>query len=121
VLDGGAHSLIRRQSVILEGLTLESEGLRKKCQVMEDELVTPVVEDLSQKLEQIEEKLEETETYCYQVVEETVELKSEIETLETEISEVQDAFKDKDVKECMKVKWELENMKTCPKPAETCR
>ena len=114
VLGGENHSLIRRQSVIIEGLTLETEELRKKCQVMEEELVTPVVEDLSQKLEQVEEKLEETETYCYQVVEENVELKSGIEALESEISEVQDTFRDKDAKEFKKVKWELENLsKTC--------
>lgn len=114
VLGGENDSLIRRQSVIIEGLTLETEELRKKCQVMEEELVTPVVEDLSQKLEQVEEKLEETETYCYQVVEENVELKSEIEALESEISEVQDTFRDKDAKEFKKVKWELENLsKTC--------
>jgi hypothetical protein len=99
VYDGETHSLIRRQSVIIEGLTLESEELRKKCQVLEEELVTPVVKDINQKLEQVEGKLEETETYCYQVVEENVELKSEIETLESEISEVQDTFRDKDAKE----------------------
>jgi len=113
--DGETHSVIRRQSVIIEGLTLETEELRKKCQVMEDELVTPVVEDLHQKLGKVEGKLEETETYCYQVVEENVELKSEIETLESEISEVQDTFREKDAKEFKKVKWELENL------AKTCR
>ena len=65
-------------------------------------------------LEKVEEKLEETETYCYQVVEENVELKSEMEALESEISEVQDTFRDKDAKEFKKVKWELENLsKTC--------
>ena len=64
--------MIRRQSGIIEGLSLETEELRKKCQVLEDELVTPVVEDQSHKLEQVEGKLEETETYCYQVVEENV-------------------------------------------------
>jgi DNA repair exonuclease SbcCD ATPase subunit len=115
VLGGENLSLIRRQSVIIEGLTLETDELRKKCQVMEEKLlVTPVDEDLSQKLEQVEEKLEETETYCYQVVEENVELKSEMEALESEISEVQDTFRDKDAKEFKKVKWELENLsKTC--------
>ena len=49
---------------------------------------TPVVEELHHKLGQMEGKLEETETYCYQVVEENVELKSEIENLESEITEV---------------------------------
>merc|ERR1712123_12168 len=114
MLEGGSHSLIRRQSVIIEGLTLETEELRKKCHALEDEMVTPVVEDLSQKLEQVEGKLEETENYCYQVVEENVELKSEMEALESEITEVQDTFRDKDAKEFKKVKWELENLsKTC--------
>ena len=76
--------------------------------------MTPVVEDLSQKLEQVEGKLEETENYCYQVVEENVELKSDMEALESEITEVQDTFRDKDAKEFKKVKWELENLsKTC--------
>jgi len=112
--DDETHSLIRRQSVIIEGLTLETEELRKKCQVLEDELTTPVVEDLNKKLQQAQSKLEETETYCYQVIEENVELKSEIEALESEISEVQDSFRDKDAKEFKKVKWELENLsKTC--------
>ena len=111
---GESHSVIRRQSVIIEGLTLETEELRKKCQVLEDELVTPVVEDLSHKLEQVEGKLEETETYWYQVVEENAELKTEIETLESEIAEVQGTFREKDAKEFKKVKWELENLsKTC--------
>lgn len=109
-----SYSLIRRQSVIIDGLTMETEELRNKCQLMEEELSTPAVLDLSQKLEQVEGKLEETENYCYQVVEENVELKSEIETLESEISEVQDTFRDKDAKEFKKVKWELENLsKTC--------
>eukprot|EP00092_Neocalanus_flemingeri_P000681 GFUD01000723.1.p1 GENE.GFUD01000723.1~~GFUD01000723.1.p1 ORF type:complete len:1039 (+),score=197.49 GFUD01000723.1:946-4062(+) len=115
VHNGETHSVIRRQSVIIEGLTLETEELRKKCQVLEDEFVTPVVDDLNHKLEKVEGKLEETETYCYQVVEENVELKSEIETLEGEISEVQDTFREKDAKEFKKVKWELENL------AKTCR
>jgi chromosome segregation ATPase len=114
LLDGGDHSLIRRQSVIIEGLTLETEELRKKCKVMEKDLVTPGVEDLSQKLVNVEDKLHETESYCYQVVEENVELKSEMETLESEISEVQDTFRDKDAKEFKKVKRELEKLsKTC--------
>ena len=48
------------------------------------------------------------------MVEENVELKSEIEVLEAEISEVQDTFREKDAKEFKKVKWELENLsKTC--------
>jgi len=112
--DDDSHSLIRRQYVIIDGLTMETEELRKKCQSMEEELTTPAVQDLSQKLEKVEGKLEETENYCYQVLEENVELKSEIETLESEISEVQDTFRDKDAKEFKKVKWELENLsKTC--------
>ena len=75
---------------------------------------TSVVEEVQTKLVKMESKLEETENYCYQVVEENVELKSEIETLESEISEVQDTFRDKDAKEFKKTKWELENLsKTC--------
>merc|ERR1719245_472533 len=91
---------------------METEELRKKCQSLEEELGTPAVQDLSLKLEQVEGKLEETENYCYQVVEENVELKSEIENLETEISEVQDTFRDKDAKEFKKTKWEIENLET---------
>ena len=34
-------------------------------------------------------------------------LKSEIEALEAEISEVQDTFREKDAKEFKRVKWEL--------------
>ena len=41
------------------------------------------------------------------VVEENVGLKSEIEALEAEISEVQDTFREKDAKEFKRVKWEL--------------
>merc|ERR1712173_50580 len=85
------------------------------CQMLEDELATPGVDELQQKLNKVEGKLEETENYCYQVVEENVELKNEIETLESEISEVQDTFRDKDAKEFKKTKWELENL------AKTCR
>ena len=48
--------------------------------------------------------------FCYKVVEENVELKSEIGDLESEISEVQDTFRDKDAMEFKKVKWELENL-----------
>jgi len=111
---GAELSLVRRQSVIIEGLTLETDELRRRCQLLEDEVQTPVVEELHHKLGQMEGKLEETETYCYQVVEENVELKSEIENLESEITEVQDSFRDKDAKEFKKVKWELENLsKTC--------
>ena len=83
--------------------------------MLEDELATPGVDELQQKLDKVEGKLEETENYCYQVVEENVELKNEIETLESEISEVQDTFRDKDAKEFKKTKWELENL------AKTCR
>merc|ERR1712014_540374 len=62
----------------------------------------------------VETRLEESENYCYQVIEENVEMKSEIETLEAEIAEVQDTFRDKDAKEFKKTKWELENLsKTC--------
>jgi len=117
--DVEVHSTIRRQSVIINGLSLETEELRRKCQQLENELgthgtTTPVVEDLSHKLELVEGKLEESESYCYQVIEENVELKSEMENLEAEISEVQDSFRDKDAKEFKKVKWELENLsKTC--------
>merc|ERR1712168_279084 len=93
---------------------METEELRKKCQSLEEELGTPAVQDLSLKLEQVEGKLEESESYCYQVIEENVELKAEMEALEAEISEVQDTFRDKDAKEFKKVKWELENLsKTC--------
>jgi len=109
-------STIRRQSVIIEGLSLEAEELKKKVINLEDELSTvPVVEELSGKLGQMEAKLEETESFCYQVVEENVGLKTEIETLESEISEVQDTFREKDAKEFKRVKWELENL------AKTCR
>merc|ERR1711978_407389 len=83
--------------------------------MLEDELATPGVDELQQKLDKVEGKLEETENYCYQVVEENVELKNEIETLESEISEVQDTFRDKDAKEFKKTKWELKNL------AKTCR
>ena len=112
---GEAHSMIRRQSVIIEGLTLETDELKRRCQMLEDELATNTVDDLQNKLGKLEGKLEETETYCYQVVEENIELKSEIENLESEISEVQDTFRDKDAKEFKKTKWELENL------AKTCR
>ena len=109
-----AHSMIRRQSVIIEGLTLETDELKRRCQMLEDEIETTAVEEVQSKLVKMEGKLEETENYCYQVVEENVELKGEIETLEAEISEVQDTFRDKDAKEFKKTKWELENLsKTC--------
>jgi len=114
--DPDPHSTIRRQSVIIEGLSLEADELKKKVQNLEDELCTvPLVEDLQGKLSQVESKLEETESFCYQVVEENVSLKQEIETLESEISEVQDTFREKDAKEFKRVKWELENL------AKTCR
>ena len=82
--------------------------------MLEDEIETTPMEEVQSKLVKMEGKLEETENYCYQVVEENVELKSEIENLESEISEVQDTFRDKDAKEFKKTKWELENLsKTC--------
>jgi len=110
------HSTIRRQSVIIEGLSLEAEELKRKVETLEDELGSvPMVDQLQDKLGQMEHQLEETETFCYQVVEENVTLKSEIETLESEISEVQDSFRDKDAKEFKRVKWELENL------AKNCR
>ena len=112
--DKEAHSVIRRQSVIIEGLTLETEELKRRCQYLEDEIAVSPAEDLQGKLSKMEGKLEETENYCYQVVEENVELKTEIENLESEISEAQDTFRDKDAKEFKKTKWELENLsKTC--------
>merc|ERR1712079_262128 len=99
----------------IEGLTLETDELKRRCQYLEDEIAVSPAEELQGKLVKMEGKLEETENYCYQVVEENVELKSEIETLEAEISEVQDTFRDKDAKEFKKTKWELENL------AKTCR
>ena len=48
-------------------------------QMLEDELGNNAVDEIQSKLEKVEGKLEETETYCYQVVEENVELKAEIE------------------------------------------
>lgn len=112
--DKEAHSVIRRQSVIIEGLTLETDELKRRCQMLEDEIGVTPVEDLQGKLVKMEGKLEETENYCYQVTEENVELKTEIENLESEIAEVQDTFRDKDAKEFKKTKWELENLsKTC--------
>lgn len=45
----------------------------------EDELGNNAVDEIQSKLEKVEGKLEETETYCYQVVEENVELKAEME------------------------------------------
>ena len=35
VADKEAHSLIRRQSVIIEGLSLETDELKKRCQQLE--------------------------------------------------------------------------------------
>jgi hypothetical protein len=61
---------------------------------LEEELVSvPFVQEVQQKLQVVETKLEETESFCYQVVEENVGLKSEIEALEAEIAEVQDTFR----------------------------
>ena len=57
--------MIRRQSVIIEGLTLANEV---------SSYGGGAVEDLRQKLEQVDGKLEATESYCYQMVEENVEL-----------------------------------------------
>merc|ERR1712098_1040380 len=45
VADKEAHSLIRRQSVIIEGLSLETDELKKRCQQLEDELATSAVQD----------------------------------------------------------------------------
>jgi len=114
--DPETQSTLRRQSVIIEGLTMETEELRKKCGQLEEEVGggTPLVEDLTTKLQQVEGRLEESESYCYQVIEENVEMKSEMESLEAEIAEVSDTFRDKDAKEFKKTKWELENLgKTC--------
>lgn len=113
--DPETQSTLRRQSVIIEGLTMETEELRRKCLVLEEVGTgTPLVDDLTQKLELVENRLEESETYCYQVIEENVEMKTEMEVLEAEIAEVQDTFRDKDAKEFKKTKWELENLgKTC--------
>ena len=57
--------MIRRQSVIIEGLTLANEV---------SSYGGGAVEDLRQKLEQVYGTLEATESYCYQMVEENVEL-----------------------------------------------
>merc|ERR1712098_953732 len=104
-------------SVIIEGLTLETDELKRRCQQLEDELATSAVDELQVKLQQVEGKLEETENYCYQVVEENVELKTEVENLESEISEVQDTFRDKDARSLRKQNGSL---KTLPKLAGTC-
>ncbi|XP_023334916.1 uncharacterized protein DKFZp434B061 [Eurytemora carolleeae] len=56
------HSTIRRQSVIIEGLSMEAEDLKKKVQSLEEELSSiPMVEELQGKLCQglIEEKRNE--------------------------------------------------------------
>ena len=58
---GEAHSMIRRQSVIIEGLTLETDELKRRCQMLEDELGNTAVDELQSKLNKVEGKLEETE------------------------------------------------------------
>merc|ERR1712180_486190 len=58
--DPETQSTLRRQSVIIEGLTMETEELRKKCQQLEEEVGcgTPLVDDLSNKLQDVETRLE---------------------------------------------------------------
>ena len=64
---GDASSTIRRQSVIIEGLSLETEELKKKIIKYEEEASSlPVLSDLQGKLNSVETKLEETETFAYQ-------------------------------------------------------
>ena len=113
---GECQSTLRRQSVIIEGLTIETEELRNKCEQLEDKVNcgAPILDHLSQKLQNVESRLEESDNYCYQVVEENVEMKSKIETLEAEISEVEDTFREADAKELKKKKREVERLgKTC--------
>lgn len=62
---------------------------------MEPEKLAPIFnklrrkeKHLRQKSQQLESKLEMSETHCYQLVEENCELKTAIESLETEILEV---------------------------------
>jgi len=103
--------LVRRQSVIIQGLVMETEELRDKVATLEDELASvPFLEELQDKLDNFERKLEDSESYVYQLLEENIDMKTEMETLEVEISEAQDHFRDNDAREFKKTKWELETM-----------
>lgn len=103
--------LVRRQSVIIQGLVMETEELRDKVATLEDELATvPYVEEMQDKLGAFERKLEDSESYVYQLLEENIDMKTEMETLEIEINEAQDHFRDNDAREFKKTKWELETM-----------
>lgn len=111
VIKEDTPEVVRRQSVIIQGLVMETEELRDKVAMLEDELTSvPLVEELQSKLDMMENNLEDSESYVYKLLEENIDMKTEMEDLEQEIKEAQDHFRDNDAREFKKTKWELETM-----------
>eukprot|EP00096_Caligus_rogercresseyi_P011342 TRINITY_DN4434_c0_g1_i1.p1 TRINITY_DN4434_c0_g1~~TRINITY_DN4434_c0_g1_i1.p1 ORF type:complete len:742 (-),score=161.29 TRINITY_DN4434_c0_g1_i1:120-2345(-) len=117
--DGRKKALWQKQVSNVNSLKQEAEELRERVRQLEEldsfadniqdkEYAQLQVGYLKHEIKALEDKLNESDNKCFDLLEENVILKTEIDTLADEVYEVQDTFRDKDALEWKKLKAQLD-------------
>eukprot|EP00095_Tigriopus_kingsejongensis_P009369 maker-scaffold1066_size65162-snap-gene-0.7 protein:Tk09369 transcript:maker-scaffold1066_size65162-snap-gene-0.7-mRNA-1 annotation:"surface antigen repeat family protein" len=112
------NELLQRQDVILEGLKLETEELKDRIRLLEDELdcsESQVLSDLELEVKTLQKKLAGAQTDRDGLQDQNDELKTELEHLESEVLEAKDHFRERDFSEWKRLQKDLGAM------AKSCR
>merc|ERR1719205_25848 len=111
-----AREKVREQDSTVATLTKEKKALTLKMKELESTLERrPQVSETQKTITELQTKLKYTERKCHDLSSENEDLKGNVQTLEVELEEVQDNFREDEADEYRTLKRELENS------AKNCR
>ncbi|XP_040577472.1 uncharacterized protein [Lepeophtheirus salmonis] len=117
--DGRKKAIWQKQVSNVNSLKRDAEELKQRVKQLEEldsyaenihdkEYAQLQVGYLKHEIKALENKLNDSDSKCFDLLEENVLLKTEIDSLVDEVDEVQDSFRDKDALEWKKLKAQLD-------------